>query len=93
MPSYTWLVAPHVTAISFVLGVDDFVIRHNGIQHTMYLLNVFCEHYDIFMDLGGTLFCGIHLKLDYKVICVDLSMPQYIQKALVKFQYLHPACP
>ena len=79
--------------ISFLLVVDDFGIKYNGIQHATYPLNILCEHYEISMDWGGTLFCGIHFKCDYKAICIDLSMPQYIQKALVKFHHPHPLCP
>ena len=77
--------------ISFVLVIDDFGIKHNGIDHAIYLLDFLHEHYDIVMDWDGSLFSGIHLKWDYKARCINLSMPHYIQKALVKFQHPHPS--
>ena len=45
--------------ISFVLVNSDFGVKYNDIQHATYLLDVLCKHYDISMDWGGTLFCGI----------------------------------
>ena len=39
------------------------------------------------------MFCGITLKWDYEKRTVDLSMPGYIQKALLKFQHPTPTVP
>ena len=42
---------------------------------------------------GETLFCSTHLKWDYAKRCIDGVMPQYIHKALIRFQHPHSACP
>ena len=42
---------------------------------------------------GETLFCSTHLKWDYAKRCIDGVMPQHIQKALIRFQHPHSACP
>jgi len=45
------------------------------------------------MDWKGELFCGMHLNWDYKNCTVDLSMPDYTQKALLKFGHRKPNRP
>ena len=47
-------------------------------------------HYTIAIDWKGETFYGITLKWDYNQRKVDLSMPGYIKKALLKFQHIKP---
>jgi hypothetical protein len=42
------------------------------------------------MDWEGSLFCGINIDWNYPAGTVDLNMPNYIPKALFKFQHLAP---
>jgi hypothetical protein len=51
------------------------------------------KHYEVTTDWKGNLFCGIKLTLDYKNRTVDLSMPDYIPKALTRFQHKPPSKP
>jgi hypothetical protein len=43
--------------------------------------------YDITTEWPGERFLGMTLKWDYKARTVDMSMPGYIEKALIKFQH------
>ena len=45
------------------------------------------------MDWKGELFCGIHLNWDYQKQMVELSMPDYVQKASINFGHSKPSKP
>jgi hypothetical protein len=47
------------------------------------------EHYSVAVNWIGSLFYGVKLTRDYTNRTVDLHMPNYINKALLKYQ--HPA--
>eukprot|EP00957_Ditylum_brightwellii_P173694 13224641-Ditylum_brightwellii.AAC.1 len=51
------------------------------------------ELYQITVDWDGKLFGGISLQWDYVNRTVDLSMPGYIEQALLKFQHSAPHQP
>ena len=44
-------------------------------------------------DKEGSVFCGITLDWDYENRTVDLSMPGYVEKALVRFKHPTPRKP
>jgi len=44
-------------------------------------------------DWTGGRYIGIHLKWDYKLRTVQLSMPGYVKKALLQFQHAIPKQP
>ena len=81
--------APHL----FSLVVDDFGIKYVGKQHAQHLFTSLRENYKIIEDWTGELYVGITLNWDYKNRTLDLSMPNYVSKALHKFQYPAPYCP
>ena len=79
--------------ITFVLVVDDFGVKFKGKQHAQHLAAALKEHYDVTMDWKGELYIGISLKWDYNQRTVQLSMPNYIQKALDRFKHPKPSRP
>jgi hypothetical protein len=75
----------------FALCVDDFGIKYNNIEHAHHLINTLKKYYTISTDWTGGDYCGLHLQWNYKRRFVDVSMPDYIQKTLHKFQHPPPA--
>jgi hypothetical protein len=75
--------------IIFNLVVDDFGVKVVGDAHATHLIDTLQKHYDVTINKNGEIFCGIHLKWDYKNHTVDLTMPKYVSKALARLQ--HPA--
>lgn len=76
--------------ISFALVVDDFAVKYVGKEHAQHLLGALKQHYEVSIDWGATLYCGITIKWDYDNGTVDLSMPGYVAAALHKFQHTLP---
>ena len=80
--------------IQFVLVVDDFGVEYVGREHAEHLINALCTHYEaVSTDWEGSLYCGITLKWDYHNRTVTLSMPNYVRKALHKFEHQQPKRP
>ena len=79
--------------ITFVLVVDDFGVKYKGREHALHLAAALKEHYDITTDWTGSLFIGISLKWDYTRRTVQLSMPNYINKMLQRYQHSKPTTP
>jgi hypothetical protein len=73
----------------FNLVVDDFGVKVVGNAHATHLINTLRKHYDVTIDHKGELFCGITLDWDYPARTVDLTMPNYVPKALARLR--HPA--
>jgi len=72
--------------IWFTLVVDDFGIKYNGKEHADHLLKVLRGHYSVEVDWNGALYCGITLNWNYTDRYVDISMPNYVQKQLVRYR-------
>ena len=49
--------------------------------------------YTISIDWTGSLFCGLTIDWDYAARTCDISMPKYLQTALLKFQHPTPKRP
>ena len=79
--------------IQFTLVVDDFGIKYVGDEHFEHLINALKEHYDVTIDKEGTLYCGITLEWDYSRRTLDISMPGYVKKQLVKYNHPTPKSP
>ncbi len=75
--------------ITFCLVVDDLGIKTTSMANMNHLVSSLQEHYSVAADWTGSLFCGVKLMWDYINQMVDLHMPNYITKALLKYQ--HPA--
>jgi hypothetical protein len=77
-------------AVTFSLVVDDFGVKYVGKENADHLIQALKKMYTISIDWDGELFLGLTLKWDYyKRIC-DVSMPNYVDNALHKFQHDPP---
>ena len=76
----------------FTLVVDDLGVKYARCEHAEHLMNVIEENYTITKGWDGSLYCGISLKWDYAAKHVDISMPKYVAKQLLKFEHdpTHP---
>jgi hypothetical protein len=92
----TPLLFRHVTRpISFTLIVDDFGILTVGDEHVEHLLAALRELYAITVDYAGSKYIGFHLAWDYTAgqRSVRLSIPDYVKKALARFDVILAARP
>jgi hypothetical protein len=79
--------------ISFCLVVDDFGVKYVGKEHAEHLQTVLSAKYQITSEWSGDLYLGLHLAWDYTNRTVDLSMPNYVEKALQRFNHVAPSAP
>jgi hypothetical protein len=73
--------------------VDDFGVKYVGREHAEHLISVLKEHYSIDTDWEGTRYLGLTLDWDYVGGKVHLSMPGYIERALLRFAHAPPNKP
>ena len=74
---------------------DDFGIKYVGNQHTLHLLKILEQNYEITADWEGKKFVGIYLAWNYdkkhaKRTC-PISMNGYIDKVLMKYGHSRPS--
>lgn len=79
--------------ISFCLVVDDFGIKYVGKEHAEHLIGILQTKYKITIDWAGDLYVGLKLDWDYSNQHVDISMPNYVEKALLRFEHKKPSKP
>jgi hypothetical protein len=79
--------------IIFCLVVDDFGIKTTSQDDIVHLKTTLEEHYTVAIDWDGSLFCGVNIDWNYPAQTVNLNMPKYIPKALLKFQHTTPTKP
>ena len=77
--------------IAFTLVVDDFGVKYVGEQHAQHLIAAIKEEYTVEVDWAGELYCGIKLAWDYERRFVDIAMPTYVGKQLVRYAHPPPA--
>ena len=66
----------------FCLCVDDFGIKYFSKSELNHLINALQTNYKISMDFSGRNYCGLTIDWNYEQGFVDISMPNYIKKAL-----------
>lgn len=77
----------------FCRYVDDFSVKkfqNNDLQN---LISSLIKYYKISTDFSGKNYCGLTITWNYDNGYVDVSMPDYIEKALTKFQHSPPPTP
>jgi len=75
--------------ITFSLVVDDFGVKYVGKEHADHLIDCLkTETYKLTEDWAGDLYCGISLRWDYAKRWLDISMPGYIKKQLLKYKHI-----
>jgi hypothetical protein len=79
--------------IQFSLVVDDFGIKYQGKEHLDHLITTLRNDYEVSVDETGSLYCGITLDWHYKEGYVDISMPGYVKKQLIRYNHPMPAKP
>jgi hypothetical protein len=77
----------------FTIVVDDFGVKYVNQPDAQHLVDAISEYYTTTEDWTGTVYCGITLEWDYVNHWVDLSMPGYVAKALLRFQHPRPLRP
>merc|ERR1712051_831310 len=76
--------------IWFTLTVDDFEVKYIGKEHAEHLMSVLKQWYKMEEDWEGKLYCGILLNWHYDKGYVDISMPNYVHKTLIKYDHKTP---
>jgi hypothetical protein len=79
--------------IVFTLIVDDFGVEYVGEEHAIHLRDTIKEHYDITENWNGDLYSGINLGWNYTVCTCRLSMEDYVDTVLTKYNHQRPKKP
>ena len=79
--------------ITFSLVVDDFGVNYISKENAEHLIQALQKLYTISVNCTGSLFCGLTIDWDYSAHTCDISMPKYLQTALLKFQHPAPKLP
>ena len=77
----------------FTLVVDDFGVKYIGKEHADHLFSVLRQYYEVEIDWGGELYCGISLDWHYDEKYLNIAMPNYVNKQLIKYQHPKPKRP
>mgnify|MGYP000511678660 CR=1 FL=1 len=79
----TPLLFKHPTkAISFVLVVDDFLVKYSTLEDVVHLLEVIGQKYKFTVDLTGSKYFGMSVAYDQTKDEITLSVPGYVRTAL-----------
>ena len=73
--------------------MDDFGVKYFSKDDANNLLNSLKKHYAISMDWEGRNYLGLTIDWNYSEEYVDISMPDYLRKALDRLQCLKPKRP
>jgi hypothetical protein len=79
--------------IMFTLIVDDFGVEYVGEEHAIHLRDTIKEHYDLTENWKGNLYSGINLDWNYSKRTCRLSMEDYIETVLTKYNHKRPKKP
>jgi hypothetical protein len=83
----------HWRPISFTLVANDFGVKYTNKDDVEHLMNILKQDYEIDTNWEGTRYLGLTLDWDYKQRKVHLSMPGYLENALVRFGHEPPTKP
>ena len=70
--------------------MDDFRIKYESQEYITHILDALKTIYKIYEGWYVKLYCGLNLEWDYYKIEVLVSIPNYVTKALHKFQHTTP---
>ena len=79
--------------ILFSLVVDNFGIKYFGKESAYHLIKTLKKLYTVSINWDKSLYCGLTIAWDCTNRTYDISMPQYLQDALHKFQHALPCKP
>ena len=69
----------------FTLVVNNFGVKYSSQQDADHLMNALKDLYRVTLDWEGRQFIGITLDWNYERRWCEISMPGYVQKALIRF--------
>jgi hypothetical protein len=73
------------------MSLDNFGTKYIGDEHLKHLFAaLWMETYKITEDWKGNLYCGISLAWNYDKHYVDIAMPAYAAKQLLRYKHPHP---
>ena len=95
LDKYGYHPCPHTPAlwthkscnITFALVVDDFGVKYVGKEKIDHLAQALWDQYEITVD-DDSKFLGLTIKFNYANKTVNISMPGYVKKALLRFQHI-----
>jgi hypothetical protein len=79
--------------IFFTLILDAFFVGYTCQEDADFLISCLRLHYDTKADWTASLYSGITMVWDYKARTCNISMSDYVSKALHRFEHTPPACP
>ena len=68
--------------------MDDFGVKYVGKENFHHLIAALRDLYEVTVDKEGSKFLGLTITFNYDKQTVDISMPGYVIKALLRFQHL-----
>ena len=77
----------------FTLVVEKFGIKYIGEEHRDHLLGILNRYYNMETTFNRGLYYGITLKWNCEKCYVNISMPNYVHKNLVKYKHEKPKRP
>jgi hypothetical protein len=83
-----WQHAMH--KILFTQAVEDFGVKYVNQDNITHLIQSIKQHYEVTEDWSGDLYCGINLNWHYNMHTLNISMPGYIKKLLLKYKHRMP---
>ena len=89
IPFTTGLWSHRLLKTKFCLCVDDFGIKFFSQQDANHLLTALRHKYDVTVYCTGENYLGIYIGWGYQKGHVDISMPKYIPKDMIRLN--HPA--
>ena len=66
------------------LVVDNFGIKYIGQENAQHLIDALKYFYEVEIDWKGKLYCGIILEWHYDTKYVNIVMPKYVNKQLIR---------
>jgi hypothetical protein len=79
--------------VIFTLVVDDFGVKYGHMDDAHHLMDTLKTLYSVSEDWEGTRYCGLTLAWDYVQRTVDISIPGYVERALLRFKHSPPLRP
>ena len=76
--------------ITFYLVIDNFGVKYVGKDNDDHLIQALKKQYTVSMDWTVSLFCELHIQWYYTVSTCNISMTDYLNEALYKFQRPEP---
>ena len=76
--------------ITFCLIIDDFGIKYEDIANANHLLSHLGKEFTATIDRARKTCCRVDLMWDYTNRTVELSIPDYFPKHLIRINHLSP---